>query len=181
MDGLEAFTQLVSFCYPFFSYIGLYHESATWNQSRRFVAGIFCSKHLVDLDIIYMSTYMYWVIRFHEKSPGPWNFAKFCSFLNAISVLFINYLYTNAIWMIERLISTTPPPMDEIFWSGVGSLKVIYSGVAMLVPFDLWNNYCWGLWEKNPLFFWRGSGNIWILWRYNYIISIISCIQQRHM
>ena len=84
---------------------------------------LFCSKHLVDLDIIYMSTYMYWVIRFHEKSPGPWNFAKFCSFLNAISVLFINYLYTNATWMIERLISTIPPPMDEIFWRGVGKLE----------------------------------------------------------
>ena len=63
VHGSEAFTQLVSFCYSFFSYIGLYHESATWNQSRRFVAGIFCPKHLVDLDIIYMSTYMYWVIR----------------------------------------------------------------------------------------------------------------------
>lgn len=89
---------------------------------------LFCSKHLVDLDIIYMSTYMYWVIRFHEKSPGPWNFAKFCSFLNAISVLFINYLYTNAIWMIERLISTTPPPMDEIFWRGGGAWKLFIQG-----------------------------------------------------
>lgn len=128
MHGSEAFTQLVSFCYSFFSYIGLYHESATWNQSRRFVAGIFCPKHLVDLDIIYMSTYMYWVIRFHEKSPGLWNFAKFCNFLNAISVLFFNYLYTNAIWMIERLISTTPPPMDEIFWSGGGAWKLFIQG-----------------------------------------------------
>ena len=35
-------------------------------------------------------------------------------------MLFIKYLYTNAIWMIERLISKTPPPMDEIFWRGGG-------------------------------------------------------------